>query len=136
MTDEQGRHEAPEPPARQLSLSAEIRDAISIRTVTLVLGVALLQFGFILSYVGAFHSPAPHRIELAVAVSPQSSSQLIASLNGIAGEPLHAVRSPDAQAARTTLRTGKAPAALLVNTSGSGYLVAALLGVAKGARPA
>jgi maltodextrin utilization protein YvdJ len=33
---------------------AEFRDAVSVRTVLLVVGVLLLQLGFILSYVGAF----------------------------------------------------------------------------------
>jgi len=45
---------------------AEWRDAVSPRTVALHFGVLLLQLAFILSYVGAFHSPQPHQIPLAV----------------------------------------------------------------------
>jgi hypothetical protein len=40
----------------------ELHDAVSLRTFLLVFGVLLLQLGFILSYVGAFHSPRPVRI--------------------------------------------------------------------------
>jgi len=34
--------------------------------------VLLLQFAFILSYIGAFHSPSPHRIPVIV-VAPSAS---------------------------------------------------------------
>jgi hypothetical protein len=49
-------------PAPRPSIADDLRDAIAPRTVLLVTGVLLLQLGFILSYVGAFHTPgtAPH----------------------------------------------------------------------------
>ena len=40
----------------------ELLDALSWRALLLVIGVLVLQLGFILSYIGAFHAPKPHRI--------------------------------------------------------------------------
>jgi len=51
------KHEAPEAPD---TLQDRFRDAIAPRTLALGVGVLLLQFAFILSYIGAFHSPSPH----------------------------------------------------------------------------
>jgi hypothetical protein len=176
---------------------AEVRDAVSVRTVGLVLGVLVLQLAFILSYVGAFHAPRPHRVQVAVAAPGPSAQQIVGRLNGLPGAPLAATALPDRTAAAAAVRTGRKSAALLVSPSGSrdtllvasgggssvvtaveqvaqqveaaqhrtvavrdvvplqpgdargltgfylvigwivgGYLVAALLGVAKGARPA
>jgi hypothetical protein len=134
MTDEQsrpdlpGRHEATELPSEPLRLGAELRDAISVRTVVLVCGVLLLQLGFILSYIGAFHAPSPHRIELDVA----APAQVVGQLNAIPGEPLHAVPVADETAARARIRSGHAPAALIVNPQGSKdtLLVASAAGTA------
>jgi hypothetical protein len=50
----------------------------------------LLQTGFILSYVGAFHSPAPHGIPLAVVAPASESGPLVTRLNLIPSAPLHA----------------------------------------------
>lgn len=179
-----------------VSFFAELLDAVSVRTAVLVFGVLVLQLGFILSYVGAFHAPEPHDISVAVVAPDQISAQLVDQLNGISGSPLKA-HAADGPAARASIRRGDASAALIVNPSGKtdtllvatgggtsvasaveqvvtqvetakqrtatltdvvplqsgdgrgltgfylvigwivgGYLVAALLGVAKGARPA
>src|SRR4051794_12899373 len=128
MTDGHARHEAAEPPTQPVRLGAELRDAISVRTVVLVCGVLLLQLGFILSYVGAFHAAVPHRIELAV-VAP---NQVVGQLNAIPGEPLHAVPVADEAAARARIRSGRAPAALIVNPNGTNdeLLVASAAGTA------
>ncbi|WP_435159280.1 DUF3533 domain-containing protein [Amycolatopsis sacchari] len=56
-----------------------LRDAIPPRTILLVAGVLLLQLGFILSYVGAFHSPSPSGVRLAV-VGPQATVQRLDAL--------------------------------------------------------
>jgi hypothetical protein len=110
------RHETPEP-AR--SLREELRDAIAPRTVVLVLGVLALQVGFILSYVGAFHSPRPHRLELLVVAPAQSSSHGVAQLNAISGAPLRARAVGSETAARAALRRGDAPAALVIRPGGT-----------------
>jgi hypothetical protein len=70
-------------PARQKFLS-ELWDAVSLRTVVMVVGVLLLQLGFILSYVGAFHSPKPYRIAIAVVAPASASTQIVSDLNAIA----------------------------------------------------
>jgi hypothetical protein len=196
-----GRHEATsvdrsDSGASSVSFRSELRDAVSVRTTALVFAVLLLQLGFILSYVGAFHAPKPHRIPVAVVAPQQVSAQLVGQLNGLAGSPLK-VKATTEAAARTSIAAGRISAALIVNAAGTndtllvssgggvsvataveqvattveasqqrtatvtdvvplqtgdgrgltgfylvigwivgGYLVAALLGVAKGARPA
>ena len=58
----------------------------------LFVGVLLLQMGFILSYVAAFHQPTPRDIEIAVIAdqgTPDGMDQQIADkLNAIDGSPL------------------------------------------------
>ncbi|NIH78400.1 ABC transporter permease [Amycolatopsis viridis] len=96
-------------------LAADLRDAIAPRTVLLVLGVLLLQLGFILSYVGAFHSPSPHRVAVAV-VGPQ---QTVEAINGIHGTPIDASASPTADDARQRVLDRDVEAAYLLNPSGT-----------------
>jgi hypothetical protein len=92
-----------------------LRDAIAPRTVLLVGGVLLLQLGFILSYVGAFHSPTPHRIELAVA-GPQAT---VTRLNDLEGTPFDASAVAGEAEARQRILDRTASAGLVVNTSGT-----------------
>ncbi|MDQ2957926.1 MAG: ABC transporter permease [Actinomycetota bacterium] len=103
---------------QQPGFLTELWDAISVRTVTLVVGVLVLQLGFILSYVGAFHSPTPHRIPVSVVAPAQVAPQLIGQLNGIPGNPLHAVAVTDQAAARSLIARGSSAGALLVNPAG------------------
>ena len=72
------KHVAPEAPE---TLQDRFRDAIAPRTLALGLGVLLLQLGFILSYLGAFHSPTPHRIPVEVVAPAQAAGQLVDKLN-------------------------------------------------------
>lgn len=109
------KHEAPEAPE---SLQDRFRDAIAPRTLALGVGVLLLQFGFILSYIGAFHTPAPHRIPVTVVAPPQVAQQVIHRLNAIAGQPVNATTS-DENSAREALRTGDTSAVYLVNPAGA-----------------
>ena len=90
-------------------------DAVSIRTVSLIIGVLLLQIGFILSYVGAFHSPTPHRIPLAVVAPAPESSQVVTKLNLIPSAPLHATAASSLAAARRLIGDEAASAALVIN---------------------
>ena len=62
---EHGRQGSPEEPVAPQGFWAELRDAVSLRTMTLVGGVLLLQLAFILSYVSAFHAPKPHECQWA-----------------------------------------------------------------------
>ncbi len=63
---------------------------MTLRAVLLVVGVAVIQLAFIMSYVGAFHRPVPYRMPLAVVAPPGESARLVAALNGITGTPLEA----------------------------------------------
>jgi hypothetical protein len=114
-----GRHESPDPPVETKGFGAELKDAISIRTFALVLGVLGLQLGFILSYSGAFHSPRPHRIALAVVAPQQAAPQIVSRLNAIAGEPLKVTAAATEQAARSQIERGDVAGALVVDPQGS-----------------
>jgi hypothetical protein len=88
----QGAHEAP---------AHELIPGVTRRAAALVIGVLLLQFGFVLSYVGAFHAPTPRAVPLAVvapAGAPAGTASSVADrLEGLAGHPLD-VRVADTEA--------------------------------------
>jgi hypothetical protein len=97
----------------------ELRDAIAPRTVLLVLGVLLIQVAFIASYVGAFHQPTPHRIEVGV-VAPAGRAPAVAQqLDRLEGRPLSAETLPDEAAGRARLEDGSLAAVVVVDTSGT-----------------
>jgi hypothetical protein len=114
MNSMTNKHVAPEEPE---TIGDRFRDAIAPRTLVLGVGVLLLQFAFILSYIGAFHAPAPHRIPVTVVAPPQVAQQVVDRLNGIAGEPVNAATSGDVTAARTALTEGNTSAVYVVNPS-------------------
>jgi ABC-type Na+ efflux pump permease subunit len=97
----------------------EVKDAVSVRTFVLVLGVLVVQLAFILSYVGAFHRQTPHQISLAVVAPAQISGKLVDELNAIKGEPLVAHSAVDEATARRQLETGKTSAVLVINPAGT-----------------
>ena len=98
---------------------AEVWDAVSVRTLLLVVGVLFLQLGFVFSYVGAFHHPTPHRISVAVVAPAQNGAQLAGRLNAISGKPLHATAFADEAIARRKLANGDTSAVLVLNPSGT-----------------
>lgn len=49
----------------------ELRDAITLRAALIMLGVLLLQLGFALSYMGAFHAPRPHDVPITLVAPPR-----------------------------------------------------------------
>jgi hypothetical protein len=78
-----GLHEAPR---------RELLPGVTRRAAVLVIGVLLLQLGFVLSYVGAFHAPTPRDVPVAV-VAPAgapagTADQVAAQLEVLAGDPL------------------------------------------------
>jgi len=184
-------------PKRPQGFVAELFDAITSRTLLLVIGVLLIQLGFVLSYVGAFHHPTPHQVPVAVVAPAQISGRVVTELSGLHGQPLSANAVPSEAAGLTLLRNGSTSGVFIVDPAGKtdsllvasgggaavstavedvftqveaaehrtmtvtdavpaqpgdargltgfylvvgwlvgGYLVAALLGIAKGARPA
>ena len=94
---------------------AEFRDAVSVRTFLLVVGVLLLQLGFILSYVGAFHSPRPVRIPLGVVAPAGVATKVASELNKIPTDPLRATVVDSAATARRALKSATLSAALVVS---------------------
>jgi hypothetical protein len=110
---------ANEETTRQAGFGTELRDAVSIRTVALIVGVLVLQLGFILSYVGAFHAPKPHRIEIALVAPAQVSGQLVSKLNAIPSTPLRATAVASEAEARRQVTQGERSAALVINAAGT-----------------
>ncbi|MFJ6212478.1 DUF3533 domain-containing protein [Streptomyces sp. NPDC092296] len=109
----------PEPGPRPRAFLGELRDAVSLRTLALMTGVLLLQLGFIVSYIGAFHSPTPHRVPVAVVAPPQVTRQVVPLLNGLPGHPASASAAPSEAAARARLLDRRVDAVLLVDATGS-----------------
>ncbi|HEX2902271.1 MAG TPA: hypothetical protein VHO01_02340 [Jatrophihabitans sp.] len=122
---EHGKHEAADsgvdivPTETRASFGAEVLDAVTPRTVLMVVAVLLLQLGFILSYVGAFHAPKPHRIPIGVVAPGGAAGQLVGQLNAIAGRPVDARAVASTSSATGQLRHGTLPAALVVDPSGN-----------------
>ncbi|MDO0909409.1 DUF3533 domain-containing protein [Streptomyces sp. DT2A-34] len=105
--------------AKAPAFVAELRDAVTLRAFGLVLGGLLVQLAFVVSYVGAFHSPTPHRIPVAVAAPQQASAKIVAQLNALDGDPVEATAAAGAAAARQWVLTRKADAAFLFNATGT-----------------
>ncbi|MEV1290582.1 hypothetical protein [Micromonospora sp. NPDC049679] len=108
---------------------AELRDAVTVRAALLVLGVLLLQLGFIASYLGAFHDPAPRRIPVAV-VAPSgahagAATQIVAELNQLDGRPLAARLAADEPAARRLIERRTVYGALVLGPARSDHLLVA-----------
>lgn len=97
---------------------AELRDAVSFRAFGLVLGGLLIQLAFTISYLGAFHSPTPHRIPVAVVAPQQASAKIVAKLNGLDGEPVRATAAASESAARQQLLDRSVDAGFLFNATG------------------
>jgi hypothetical protein len=100
-------------------LADRFRDAIAPRTLLLGIGVLLLQFAFILSYIGAFHSPEPHQIPVIVVAQGEVAGQVVEQLNAIPGQPLKASASDDVRVALESLRKGDASGVYVVSAADS-----------------
>lgn len=107
------RHEQTE------TLMDGLRDAVAPRTLLLGIGVLILQLGFVLSYIGAFHSPTPQHIPVAVVAPAQVSQSIIDKLNGIAGQPLSATAATDEASARSELSDSSTSAVYILNPAGT-----------------
>lgn len=107
---------------------AELRDAISTRAVLVMVGVLLLQLGFALSYMGAFHAPKPHRIPMVV-VAPQAvEKDLVTRLNALPGDLLQVSAVADRAQARARILDRRADAALVVTAGSTDTLLVASAG--------
>ncbi|MFI0540651.1 DUF3533 domain-containing protein [Streptomyces sp. WSLK1-3] len=108
-----------EPAPKSPGFAAEFKDAVTFRAFGLVLGGLLVQLAFIVSYVGAFHSPVPHRIPVAVVAPQQASAQIVAQLNALDGEPVRATAASSEAVARDWVMTRRTDAAFLFNPKGT-----------------
>ncbi|OKJ72819.1 hypothetical protein AMK30_17830 [Streptomyces sp. CB02460] len=95
-----------------------MRDAITTRAVLVMVGVLLLQLGFALSYMGAFHAPEPHRIPVTLVAPRPVEADLVARLNSLPGDPVHVTAVQDRAQARARLLERKTDAALIVAVTG------------------
>lgn len=115
MTDSDPETGSPAPTPARSRFLAELRDAVSPRAVLLILGVLALQLGFVLSYIGAFHAPTPHRIPVAVVAPAPETGAIVAQLNALDGGPLKARAADSPQRARAMLLDRTVDAALVVD---------------------
>ncbi len=102
----------------QVGAWAEMRDAITTRAVLVMVGVLLLQLGFALSYMGAFHAPKPHRIPITLVAPRAVEADLVARLNSLPGDPVHVTAVQNRAQARARLMERKTDAALIVAVTG------------------
>ncbi|GAA2090330.1 DUF3533 domain-containing protein [Streptomyces albiaxialis] len=93
---------------------AGLRATLTPGVVALVAGVLLVQLGFLLSYIGAFHHPDPQRVPLAVA-APEKVAQRIDTLPG---RPVEVTTVKDESAARTRIMDRDAQGAYVMNPKG------------------
>ncbi|MFD0927540.1 YhgE/Pip domain-containing protein [Williamsia deligens] len=70
--------------------------------------VLLLQLGFIVSFVGAFHAPHPHRIPVEVVGSAPVGRATVDALDAVRSSPVHASVAVDLPTARDHLASGVA----------------------------
>ncbi|MFE7118602.1 DUF3533 domain-containing protein [Streptomyces sp. NPDC057654] len=106
-------------PGTRPSFAREVRSAVSTRAAALVIGVLVLQLAFIASYVGAFHSPKPKNIALAVVAPEQVRGQLLGKLDKLPGDPLDPRAAADEAKAVRQIRERDIDAALIVDPRGS-----------------
>jgi hypothetical protein len=92
--------------------------SIPSSALALLVGVLLLQLGFIFSYVAAFHDPHPHNIPIAVVAPEPVAARVVTEINASAGHVGHAGVATGATAAQGQLKSGTISAALLVNVHG------------------
>ncbi|GGQ81874.1 ABC transporter permease [Streptomyces althioticus] len=93
---------------------SEVRGAITPRAGLIMLGVLVIELAFVVSYIGAFHSPTPDRIPVAVVAPAAEQGAVIEKLNSIPGEPLEGRPADSAAQARAMVLEREVDAALLV----------------------
>nr|WP_305095113.1 hypothetical protein [Prescottella sp. R16] len=98
----------------------------------LVAGVLVLQLGFILSYVAAFHEPTPRDIAVAVVAGPGVPAELAAQtadeLGELEGRPLGTRTATDTAEVRRLLRDREIQGAYVLDASGTDTLFTASAG--------
>lgn len=108
-------HETETTETPDAGLLADLKDAVSLRTVLLVVGVLFVQLAFVASYVGAFHHPTPHDVPIGVVAPAQQAAQLTQQLDAAAGHPLSPEVVADRAAAVQRIRSTDLSGALIVD---------------------
>ncbi|MFH8885668.1 ABC transporter permease [Streptomyces californicus] len=93
----------------------QVRDAVSTRSALVMLGVLLLQLGFALSYMGAFHAPEPHKVPITLVAPSAVERDLVARLDALPGDPLQVTPVESRAQARARLLDRRTDAALVVD---------------------
>jgi hypothetical protein len=102
--------------ARTGQAGADTRSGGQLRTtVLLVVGVFVLQLGFIFSYVAAFHDPKPHRVPVAIVAPAALASRGVGAIDAIPQQVARARALSSTTAAREQILTGSISAAIIVN---------------------
>ncbi|MFF8745996.1 ABC transporter permease [Streptomyces californicus] len=96
-------------------LLGQVRDAVSTRSALVMLGVLLLQLGFALSYMGAFHAPEPHKVPITLVAPSAVERELVARLDALPGDPLQVTPVESRAEARARLLDRRTDAALVVD---------------------
>jgi hypothetical protein len=118
-----------------------LRAGIPLRGLVLVIGVLAIQLGFIGSYVGAFHSPTPHNVPVAVVAPSAVTTTVVTELDDLPGRPVRAEAVASAARARQLIGdealdgafivTGPRSVQLLVASADGGALSEAVTEVAR-----
>ncbi|WUV82972.1 SNG1 family protein [Streptomyces sp. NBC_01476] len=87
---------------------------MSPRAAVMLLGVLILELAFVVSYIGAFHSPKPSHIPLAVVAPAPAQAALVGRLNALPGRPLSARPARSPAQARAMVLDRRVDAALVV----------------------
>lgn len=93
----------------------ELKDAVSGRAALLLIGIFVIEMAFIVSYLGAFHSPSPQRIPVAVVAPARAETKVVNGLNGLQGEPVRATAAADVRAARQMILHRNVDAAFVID---------------------
>ncbi|MFG2817980.1 DUF3533 domain-containing protein [Kitasatospora sp. NPDC048365] len=101
------------------SFTSDLKDAVTPRAALLVIGVLLLQLGFITSYVGALHHPRPHELSIAVVAPEQLAPRLVAALESVPDDAVRASTAPDRATAEARIKDQKIYAAWIVDPAGT-----------------
>lgn len=103
------------PDVRRPSVWSEITDAITLRSALLVIATLGLGIGFILSYVGGLHHPAPRNLPFDVVAPAAVQPQAVAGLAALPGQPLAPRLIPDAATACSRVVDRTSTGALVVD---------------------
>lgn len=99
---------------------AEIRDAISLRAFAFVTGTMLLGVGFVISYVGALHSPRLHALPVTIVAPDERTAQQIAGrLSQLPGDQIVPSPSTNRAAAAEQVAHRDTGAAFVLDPSGT-----------------